>query len=107
MMQKFSELPYTRPDVAAAVEQYEALQKALSGAETYAQAREAFGNSARSAPAQKTHAGGASVARKTPPFREAIVVFCHKCGNRLAPGSAFCNRCGAQVIGTVPRQDRQ
>ena len=32
MMQKFSELPYTRPDVAAAVEQYEALQKALSGA---------------------------------------------------------------------------
>ena len=42
MMQKFSELPYTRPDVAAAVEQYEALQKALSGAETYAQAREAF-----------------------------------------------------------------
>ncbi len=72
-----------------------------------AQAREAFGNSARSAPAQKTHAGGTSVARKTPPFREAIVVFCHKCGNRLAPGSAFCNRCGAQVIGTVPRQDRQ
>lgn len=42
MMQKFSELPYTRPDVAAAVEQYEALQKALSGAETYAQARETF-----------------------------------------------------------------
>lgn len=42
MMQKFSELPYTRPDVAAAVEQYEALRKALSGAETYAQAREAF-----------------------------------------------------------------
>ena len=72
-----------------------------------AQAREALGNSARSAPAQKTHAGGTSVARKMPPFREAIVVFCHKCGNRLAPGSAFCNRCGAQVIGTVPRQDRQ
>ncbi len=42
MMQKFSELPYTRPDVAAAVEQYEALRKALSSAETYAQAREAF-----------------------------------------------------------------
>lgn len=42
MMQKFSELPYTRPDVAAAVEQYEVLRKALSGAETYAQAREAF-----------------------------------------------------------------
>ena len=42
MMQKFSELPYTRPDVAAAVEQYEVLRKALSSAETYAQAREAF-----------------------------------------------------------------
>ena len=72
-----------------------------------AQAREALGNSARSAPAQKTHAGGTSVARKMPPFREAIVVFCHKCGNRLAPGSAFCNRCGAQVIGTASRQERQ
>lgn len=41
-MQKFSELPYTRPDIAAAVEQYKALSEALRGAETYAQAREAF-----------------------------------------------------------------
>ena len=72
-----------------------------------AQAREAFGNSPRSAPAQKNHAGGTSVARKTPPFREPIVVFCHKCGNRLVPGSAFCNRCGTQVIGAASRQERQ
>lgn len=41
-MQKFSELPYARPDIAAAVEQYKALHAALRGAETYAQAREAF-----------------------------------------------------------------
>ena len=31
-MQKFSELPYTRPDIAAAVEQYKALSEALRGA---------------------------------------------------------------------------
>ncbi len=42
MMQKFSELPYQRPDIAAAVEQYKAYKDALCGAQTYAQAQEAF-----------------------------------------------------------------
>lgn len=41
-MQKFSELPYERPDIAAAVEQYGAYNEAFRSAETYAQAKEIF-----------------------------------------------------------------
>ena len=59
-----------------------------------AQAREAFGNSARSAPAQKTHAGGASVARKTPPFRRRSSFFATNAATGLRRGARFATGAG-------------
>lgn len=52
-MQKFSELPYARPDIAAAVEQYSAYNAAFRNAETYAEAKEIF----LKAEALETHLG--------------------------------------------------
>ena len=34
-MQKFSELPYTRPDIAAAVEEYKRYSEAFKAAKTF------------------------------------------------------------------------
>lgn len=41
-MQKFNELPYARPDIAAAVEQYSAYNKAFRKAESFAEAKAVF-----------------------------------------------------------------
>lgn len=29
--------------------------------------------------------------------KSAVILFCHKCGNKLLPGSAFCNKCGEKI----------
>ena len=41
-MQKFSELPYTRPDIAAAVEEYKRYSEAFKAAKTFEEAKKVF-----------------------------------------------------------------
>ena len=41
-MQKFSELPYTRPDIAAAVEEYKQYSEAFKAAKTFEKAKKVF-----------------------------------------------------------------
>ena len=42
VVQKFSELPYTRPDIAAAVEEYKRYSEAFKAAKTFEEAKKVF-----------------------------------------------------------------